>query len=70
MARAILFLMLFAALALAVAAALTLLRVMRGPAPVPAIRTETSMPQTVRTVSFVLLLALLLGVAGGWMGPS
>lgn len=67
MPRLILFLALLAALLLAAAALVTLARTLRGPrAPGP----ETAMPPALRVVSYVLLLALLLGVAAGLLGPS
>ena len=71
MARLILFLLLFAALALAVAAGLAAWRaVVAPPAPsrLPAV-TEDPMPPAIRNVAYVLLLALLAGLTSGWLGP-
>lgn len=71
MARLVLALLLFAALALAATAALTLVRAWSAPrAPaVPTAPREDLMPGAVRTVSYVVLLALLLGLTSGWIGP-
>lgn len=66
MARIVLFLMLFAAIVLVAAAVMTLARTLAAP-PVPR---EAGMPRVARTLAFVLLLLLLLGLASGFMGPG
>ena len=69
MARLILALMLFAALALAAAAAVRLVNSLRVQAPAPTLP-EVTMPNAARRVSYVLLMLLLLGVTSGWVGPA
>jgi hypothetical protein len=65
MARLILFLLMFAAAVLAVASVMTFFRT-AGRAPAP--RDEDTMPATFRLVAYLLLLALMVGVATGWLG--
>jgi hypothetical protein len=65
MARLILFLLLFAVAVLAVASVMLFLRT-AGRAPAP--RDEDAMPATIRMVAYLLLLALMVGVATGWLG--
>lgn len=69
MTRVILFLMFFAALAVAVAGAVAVMRGLAGPplARRPAL-TEDAMPKAVRRVAYVLLFVLLLGLTSGWLG--
>jgi len=69
MARLILLLMLFAALALAFAAGVAAWRALTAPAPVPALR-EDRMPPAIQTTAYVLLFLLLAGLTSGWMGPA
>ena len=72
MARLILFLLLFAALVLALAAAVTAWRAMTAsppPSSLPAV-TEDRMPPAIRNVAYVLLFVLLAGLTSGWLGPS
>lgn len=66
MARLVLLLVLLGALAFAVAGAVRLARTMAAPPP----RTEDAMPAPVRTVAYVLLVVLLLGLASGWLGAA
>ena len=69
MARLVLALFLFAVLALAVSAALTLVRALTAPpAPATPPAREDAMPAAVRIVAYVVLLALLLGLTSGWIG--
>ena len=72
MARLILFMMLFAALAFAFAAAVTAWRAMTAPtpAPLPALREEDKMPPAIRNTAYVLLFLLLAGLTSGWLGPA
>ena len=72
MARLILFLMLFAALAFAFAAAITAWRVLTSPtpAPLPAFREDNKMPPAIRNTAYVLLFLLLAGLTSGWLGPA
>lgn len=81
MARLILFLMLFAALAFALAAAVTAWRALTAPPPpsrlttsrLPPERsvvTEDRMPNSIRNVAYVVLFLLLAGLTSGWLGPS
>jgi hypothetical protein len=65
MARLILFLLLFAVAVLAAASVMMFLR-SAGRVMVPA--DEDDMPATFRIVAYVLLLALMVGVATGWLG--
>ena len=72
MARLILFLLLFAAFALAIAAGAAAWRALtapRAPARLPVV-TEDRMPPAIRNVAYVLLLALLAGLTSGWLGPA
>lgn len=71
MARLILFLMLFSALALALAAAVVAWRALAAPplARLPA-ATEDRMPPAIRNVAYVVLLLLLAGLTSGWLGPA
>lgn len=71
MARLILLLLLFAALALAFVAGLAVWRAVTaspGPSRLPAV-TEDPMPPAIRNVAYVVLLALLAGLTSGWLGP-
>lgn len=69
MARLILFLMLFAALAFALAAAVTAWRALTAPSSrLPAV-TEDRMPNSIRNVAYVVLFLLLAGLTSGWLGP-
>ena len=71
MARLIVFLLLFAAIALAVAAAATVWRALAAPPP-PArlpVATEDRMPKAMRNVAYVVLFLLLAGLTSGWLGP-
>jgi hypothetical protein len=72
MARLIVFLMLFAALTLALAAAVAFIRALKAPtpAPLPVTAREDKMPDAIRNVAYVVLLLLLLGLTSGWMGPA
>lgn len=72
MARLILVLMLFAALAFAVAAAITAWRALAVPAhaPLPATREDDRMPPAIRNTAYVLLFLLLAGLTSGWLGPA
>ena len=72
MARLILFLMLFGALAFAVAAGVTAWRAMTAPtsASVPAHREDDKMPPAIRNTAYVLLILLLAGLTSGWLGPA
>ena len=67
MSRVILALFLFTVLALAVLAGLALARALRAQ---PSSSREVAMPGAVRTVSYIVLLLLLLGVTSGLMGPT
>ena len=71
MARLILFLMLFGALAFAVSAGVSAWRALTAPSPTsdPAVR-EDGMPPAIRTTAYVLLFLLLAGLTGGWLGPA
>ena len=71
MARLILFLLLFAALVLAVAAGIAAWRAIAAPPGTPRLPvvTEDRMPPAIRSVAYVLLLALLAGLTSGWLGP-
>ena len=71
MARLILFLMLFGALAFAFAAAVVAWRALTAPAPtpVPAVR-EDGMPPAIRNTAYVLLFLLLAGLTSGLLGPA
>ncbi len=71
MARLILFLLLFAALAFALAAAVTAWRALTAPPPpsrLPVV-TEDRMPNSIRNVAYVVLFLLLAGLTSGWLGP-
>jgi hypothetical protein len=72
MARLILFLMLFGALAFAFAAGVAAWRAMTAPAPapVPALREDDKMPPAIRNTAYVLLFLLLAGLTSGWLGPA
>ncbi|HSG35991.1 MAG TPA: hypothetical protein VLA27_00990 [Paracoccaceae bacterium] len=65
MTRLILFLFLIAAVAIALSALATLTRAVADISP---IAKGAPMPTVLRSVSFVLLLILMLGVAAGWIG--
>jgi hypothetical protein len=65
MARLILFLLLFAVAVLAVASVMLFFRTAGR---VPAPRNEDEMPAAIRMVAYLLLLALMVGVATGWLG--
>ena len=71
MARLILFLMLFGALAFAFAAAVAAWRALTAlaPAPLPAVR-EDGMPPAIRNTAYVLLSLLLAGLTSGLLGPA
>lgn len=77
MVRLILFLMLFAALAFALAAAVTAWRALTAPPPpsrltpsrLPVV-TEDRMPKSIQNVAYVVLFLLLAGLTSGWLGPS
>lgn len=71
MARLILLLMLFAALAFALAAAVTAWRTLnaRPDTRLPAIR-EDGMPKSIRNVAYAVLFLLLAGLTSGWLGPT
>lgn len=70
MTRAILALMLLAALAFAVAGVLAAARAIRAiPDRAPqGPHREDPMPKALRRVATLLLILLLLGLAGGWLG--
>ena len=70
MARLILFLLLFASAILAIVAVMALLKPAGGSsAPGMSVqKKEDTMPDTFRTVAYVLLLVLMVGVATGWLG--
>jgi cell division protein FtsX len=68
MVRLIIILLLIAALALAAASVITLLRSVVQPVAAPGPERGDPMPDTIRNVAFGLLLVLLLGVATGWLG--
>ena len=71
MARLILFLLLFASAILAIMAVLAFLNPAgRSSAAGLPIKKEDTMPDTFRTVAYVLLLVLMVGVATGWLGQS
>ncbi len=65
MTRLILFLFLIAAVAIALSALATLTRAVADISP---IAKGAPMSTVLRSVSFVLLLILMLGVAAGWIG--
>ena len=65
MTRLILFLLLFSAAVFAIASVLNLLNPAGGQ---PAPKKEDTMPATFRTVAYILLLVLMVGVATGWLG--
>jgi cell division protein FtsX len=65
MTRLILFLLLFSAAVLALASVLNLLNP-AGHRPAP--QKGDTMPATFRTVAYILLLVLMVGVATGWLG--
>lgn len=64
--RLILFVFLVAALALAIGSVTTMLRSFGATA--QAVTTGNKLPSTIRTISYVLLVALMLGVVTGWLG--
>ncbi len=66
MARLILFLLFFAVAVLAAASVMTFFRT--AGRVMPANSDEDSMPATFRLVAYLLLLALMVGVATGWLG--
>ena len=71
MARLILFLMLFGALAFAFSAAVAAWRSLTAPAPAPVPATrENGMPPPIRNVAYALLFLLLAGLTSGWLGPA
>lgn len=72
MARLILFLLLFASAVLAIVAVMALLNPAGGSsASAMAVqKKEDTMPATFRTVAYVLLMILMLGVATGWLGQT
>jgi hypothetical protein len=69
MARLILFMMLFAALAFALAAAVTAWRALTAPPSRLPVVTEDRMPNSIRNVAYVVLFLLLAGLTSGWLGP-
>lgn len=46
-----------------------LLRWIGGPAPVPPVKEDT-VPETVRTIAFIVLVILLFGVTSGFLGAA
>jgi hypothetical protein len=67
MARLILFLLLSSVAVLAVASVMVFVRTAgRMPAP----NEEDKMPAAFRMVAYLLLLALMVGVATGWLGAA
>ena len=67
MTRIILLLLLFAAAALALGAVMSLFRE-NARASADVARKEDTMPQTFRTIAYVLLFILMVGVTTGLMG--
>jgi hypothetical protein len=65
MTRLILFVFLIAAVAIALTSLATLTRAV---ADLPPIAKGAPMPNVLRSVSFVLLIILMLGVTVGWIG--
>lgn len=71
MVRLVIFLVFFAALVLAAGSVLRFLGVVSQSAapPLAAARaTEDRMPAIMRNVAYALLLALMIGIATGWLG--
>ncbi len=64
--RLILFVFLIVALALAISAVTLMLRSFG--AATQAATTGDKLPSSIRTVAYVLLIALMLGVVTGWLG--
>jgi len=67
MTRLILFLFLIAAVAIALTSLATLTRAV---ADLPPIAKGAPMPTVLRSVSFILLIILMGGVAVGWIGAA
>lgn len=67
MARLILILLVIAALFAALASAMIFVRQARGAL---TDNREFTMPMGVQTVAYFLLIALMLGVATGWLGAA
>jgi len=65
MARLILMLLFFAALALAMTAAWTFVRTVSGAA--SRSTQEATLPDTFKTVAYALLIVLMFGVVTGWL---
>lgn len=65
MARLILFVLLIAGVALAFASVMLALRAV-GPRAEP--QRGDTMPDTFRTIAYVLLVLLMFGVVSGWLG--
>jgi hypothetical protein len=66
MARVMLLLLV---IAIAVLAALAVMVALRFAGPGPAQGNEDRMTSTFRMIAYVMLLALMIGVATGWLGP-
>lgn len=65
MARLILFLLLFSVAVLAVASVIVFFRTAGRVVPS---RNEDAMPGTFQMIAYLLLIALMVGVATGWLG--
>lgn len=65
MTRLILLLLLFSAVVIAVTSVLSLLRT---PDPAPRHSKDQTMPATVKSIAYVLLIVLMFGVVSGWIG--
>jgi hypothetical protein len=69
MTRLILFVLLVAAVALALASVITAMRSF-GSLVSGVKGVSTTMPDTFRTIAYVLLIILMFGVATGWLGAA
>ena len=69
MIKAILLLIFLVPIILAVLAVWGVLRWIGGPPPVPPVKEDT-VPDTVRTIAFIVLVILLFGVSSGLLGAA
>lgn len=69
MARLILFFLLVAAVAIALASVMVALR-HAGEVVSATARDITTMPDTFRTIAYALLVILMFGVCAGWLGAA